>query len=184
MNAPEKALPHVVTGLIAKRQEIAGQIESLQAKLRQATLDLDHVEASLRIFQPDIDIVSLGARKVPTAHHAFRGETTRKVLEALREAGRPIPTTTITERVMKERGLDRGDAGLFRLMSKRVGACLRHWEKARAAIQSIVGPGRSNCGESSLKHNRARRSDCGSHGKRKMHHYMFWGWYMALPPGG
>lgn len=40
---------------------------------------------------------------------------------------------------MKERGLDRGDAALFRLMSKRVGACLRHWEKDRAAIQSILG---------------------------------------------
>ena len=48
MNAPDKALPHVVTGLIAERQEIAGQIESLQAKFRQVTLDLDHVEASLR----------------------------------------------------------------------------------------------------------------------------------------
>lgn len=54
MSAPEKALPHVVTGLIAKRQEIAGQIESLQAKLRQATIDLDHVEASLRIRLEDI----------------------------------------------------------------------------------------------------------------------------------
>jgi hypothetical protein len=141
MNAPEKALPHVVTGLIAKRQEIAGQIEFLQAKLRQATLDLDHVEASLRIFDPTIDMLALGARRVPTAHHAFKGETTRIVLDAIRTAGRPIATTAITERVMKERGLDAGDAGLFRLMSKRVGACLRHWERERGAIRSISGSG-------------------------------------------
>lgn len=99
MNAPDKALPHVVTGLIAKRAELAGRIEHLQVRVRQATVELDHIEASIRIFQPDIDIVVLGARKVPTAHHAFRGETTRIVLEAIREAGRPIPTTTITERL-------------------------------------------------------------------------------------
>jgi len=141
MNAPEKALPHVVTGLIAKRAEIAGQIEHLQARLRQSVIDLDHVEASLRLFAPDIDMVAIGARKVPTAHHAFKGETTRIVLETIREAGRPITTTAITEAVMKGRGLDATDVGLFRTMSKRVGACLRHWEAVRGAIRSMPGPG-------------------------------------------
>jgi hypothetical protein len=141
MEAPEKALPHVVTGLIAKRAELAGRIEHLQAQVRQATIELDHIEASIRIFQPDIDIAAIGARPVPPAHHAFRGETSRIVLETIREAGRPLDTTAITERVMRERGLDRNDAAMFRVMSKRVGACLRHWERVRGAIQSMPGPG-------------------------------------------
>jgi hypothetical protein len=50
-----KPLPHVVTGLIKKRREIAGRIEALQAQMRQALCDLDHVEASIRLFKPDID---------------------------------------------------------------------------------------------------------------------------------
>lgn len=141
VSVPDKALPHVVTGLIAKRAELAGVIEHLQAKVRQATVELDHVEATLRIFQPDIDLMAIGVRPVPPAHHAFRGETSRIVLAAIREAGRPIDTTAITERVMQERGLDRNDAGLFRTMSKRVGACLRHWEKQRGAIRSMPGAG-------------------------------------------
>ena len=48
-----KPLPHVVTGLIEKRREIAGQIEALQARMRQAVADLDHVEAAIRLFKPD-----------------------------------------------------------------------------------------------------------------------------------
>ena len=141
MNAPDKALPHVVTGLIAKRAELAGRIEHLQAQVRQATVELDHIEASIRIFQPDIDMETLGTRPVPAIHHAFKGETTRVVLETIRTAGRPVDTTTITEAVMKARGLDRNDAAMFRLMSKRVGACLRHWERERGAIKSLHGPG-------------------------------------------
>jgi hypothetical protein len=49
MSDDTKALPHVVTGLIAKRREIAGRIEDLQSQLKQAVTDLQHVEASLRL---------------------------------------------------------------------------------------------------------------------------------------
>jgi hypothetical protein len=34
--------PHVLTGLVAKRREIAGQIEHLQDQLRQHVIDLAH----------------------------------------------------------------------------------------------------------------------------------------------
>jgi hypothetical protein len=42
---------HVVSALKEKRTQVASQIESLQGQLRQATKDLDHVEAPLlRLF--------------------------------------------------------------------------------------------------------------------------------------
>ena len=41
-----KALPLVVTALIAKRAELAGQIEHLQGQIRQATNALDHVRGN------------------------------------------------------------------------------------------------------------------------------------------
>ena len=150
MDTPDKALPHVVTGLIAKRAEIAGQIEHLQAELKAKVCELDHVEATLRIFDPEMDMAALGARKVPPAHHAFRGEVSRIILEALRTAGRPLSTTDLTERVMAERGLDRQDVALYRTMSKRVGACLRHWEKKRGAIRSMPGMGQVRLWEAAL----------------------------------
>jgi hypothetical protein len=46
------AEPHVLTGLIAKRAELAGQIEHAQDKLRQLAIDLDHIDAAIHIFDP------------------------------------------------------------------------------------------------------------------------------------
>src|SRR5712671_4694777 len=92
-----RALPHVVTALIAKRAEIAGQIEHQQGELKRLTIALDHVEETLRLFAP---------RPVPPAHHAFRGEVSRIILESLRTAVGPLSTTQLTERVMKARALD------------------------------------------------------------------------------
>jgi hypothetical protein len=51
--------PHVLTGLIAKRAEIAGQIEHTQDKLRQLVIDLGHVDAAIHIFDPSIELEEL-----------------------------------------------------------------------------------------------------------------------------
>src|SRR5579863_10331193 len=51
-NSTAKALPHVVTALIAKRAELAGQIEHPQGQIRQATIALDHLEETLRLSAP------------------------------------------------------------------------------------------------------------------------------------
>lgn len=138
---PEKALPHVVTALIAKRTELAGRIEHLQSEVVTATVELDHIDASLRIFAPDIDASTLGTRPVPPAHHAFRGEVSRILLEALRKSDRPLSTTELTEWVMQGRGLNIKDAKLRQTMGKRVGASLNHWRRVRGALESIQGPG-------------------------------------------
>ena len=72
--------PHVLTGLISKRAEIAGQIEYTQDKLRQLMIDLDHVDAAIHIFDPSVELEDIKTRPVPPQHHAFRGEVSRIVL--------------------------------------------------------------------------------------------------------
>ena len=52
------AEPHVVTALITRRAEIAGQIEHTQTSLRQLIIDLDNIDAAIRLFKPDIDLVA------------------------------------------------------------------------------------------------------------------------------
>ena len=56
MSDDTRALPHVVTALIEKRRELAGKIEGLQGQLKQAVVDLDNVESTLRLFAPEIDL--------------------------------------------------------------------------------------------------------------------------------
>ena len=74
------------------RQFLIGHVGAFDLRLdKQAnailptliSIDLDNVEATLRLFAPTIDMTAFGARRVPTAHHASRGEVSRIVLEAL-----------------------------------------------------------------------------------------------------
>jgi len=97
-----KAFPHVVTALIAKRAELAGQIEHAQGEVKRLTIALDHVEETLRLFAPDIDVAAISPRPVPPAHQAFRGEVSRIILESLRTATGPLSTVQLTSRVMRE----------------------------------------------------------------------------------
>lgn len=67
MNKPtdqnnDRTLPHVATALIAKCAELAGLIEHLQNKVRQAVGGLNNVEETLRIFAPNVDIGYLSVR--------------------------------------------------------------------------------------------------------------------------
>ena len=137
---------HVVSALIAKRAELAGQIERIQAELRQAVTDLDHIDASLRIFKPDIDLAEISPRRVPPVHQSFRGEVSRVILEALRATTRPLDTVELGKRVMEARGLDTGDKQLVRTFSRRAGACLREW-RDRGIVRSSPGPGQRSVWE-------------------------------------
>jgi hypothetical protein len=132
---------HVVSALKEKRMHVAGQIESLQAQLRQATIDLDHVEAALRLFDPDVEMAALPPRKVAPVLYDTKGDTGRVILETLRTATRPLTTAQVCEAVMVARGLDTNDKALCRLMMRRTNANLKHWAKKRGLIRSMPGPG-------------------------------------------
>ena len=116
--------PHVVSALKAKRAEIAGKIEATQRTMQEFVIDLDHIDASLRIFDPDIDLSDIRPKLIPAAHRAFRGEITRIILDALRDATKPLTTGDLAVEVLRQRGLNPDDPRLVRLMIRRVGACL------------------------------------------------------------
>jgi hypothetical protein len=132
---------HVVSALKAKRIQVASQIESLQGQIRQATIDLDHVEAALRLFDPDADLAALSPRKVAQVLADNHGDTGRVILETLRTSMRPITTAQVCDAVMKARRLDTNDKALCKLMMKRTFANLKHWQKKRGLIRSMPGPG-------------------------------------------
>ena len=134
------AEPHVVTGLMQKRAEIAGRIEHTQTALRQLIIDLDNLDATLRLFDPDIDLEEIKPKPFPPRHQAFRGEVSRIVFAALRQANGPLTSHDIAQHVMAERGLNTSDKRLVRLIGKRVGACLRH-QRGKGLVRAERGPG-------------------------------------------
>jgi hypothetical protein len=135
--------PHVLTGLVAKRSEIAGQIEHVQTTLRQLIIDLDNLDATIRIFRPDIDLEEIRPKPFPPRHAAFKGEIMRVVMGALRTSPKPLTTPEITMHVMAERGLNTADPRLLKLVGKRVGSCLRH-HRSTGLLRSGKGSGPYN----------------------------------------
>lgn len=118
---------HVVSGLIAKRAELAGQLEAAQAEVRRLLIDIDNLDATLRLFKPDIDLAEIKPKPLPPRSAAYKGEVARIVLGTLRSSAEPMTTEQIAEHVMAERNLNASDKRLLRTVSKRVGACLRHY---------------------------------------------------------
>lgn len=132
--------PHVVTGLMTKRAELAGMLEHHQAKVRQLMIDLDAVDQALRLFNPDIELEMIKPKPLPPRHAAYKGEVARIILGTLRDAKRPCSTQELTMHVMAERGMNTADKGLVKTVTKRVGASLRH-HRGKGLIRSVGGLG-------------------------------------------
>ena len=128
--------PNLLNGLVAKRAEIAGQIESNQSALRKLVADLDAVEATIRVFNPNVDLDAITPRPVPPRHAAFKGEVTRIVFDCLREAKTALTSREIALALMAWRRLSPDDKGLVVLMTKRVGACLKA-KKNQGLVRSV-----------------------------------------------
>lgn len=131
---------HVVSGLIKKRKEIAGKIEDVQVVMRQLIIDLDNLDAAIRIFRPDIDLEEIRPSPLPPRHSAFKGEMSRIIFTAIRNAGRPMHSRELTHYVMAERGLNIADKRLVQTLQKRIGACLKHYRQ-KGTLAASKGPG-------------------------------------------
>jgi hypothetical protein len=62
--------PNTLAGLVEKRAEIAGQIAHTSAVLRQLIIDLDHVDAAIRIFDPNYKVEGIRQKLPANAHRA------------------------------------------------------------------------------------------------------------------
>jgi hypothetical protein len=78
---------HVVTALVTKRAEMAGLIEQHRKEMGRLAVDLAHLDATLKLFSPEIDLRTLRAKAHRVRNRFFRpGECQRMVLDIFREA--------------------------------------------------------------------------------------------------
>lgn len=119
-----------VQGLIRKRAEMAGEVEGLRAHLASQMSALQHIDAAIRIFKPEIDLEDLPEGVIPAPFTGFRGEIQRFLLDALRKANGPQSTFDLAAAVMDKRGLDPADKIALSLIRKRTGYALAKLRKA------------------------------------------------------
>lgn len=114
--------PNTVSGLVAKHAELSALRDRYKAEIKKLTVDIDHLDASIRLFDPDAD--SYAIKQYVTKHRAQKGSVKRFVLESLREASEPITSRQITEKWAADRGLVCDDA-IYATLRKRIGACIK-----------------------------------------------------------
>ena len=101
---------------------------------------LDHLDATIRVFKPDIDLEAIKAKTIPPRHQALPGAMIRGVLRVLRESKKPLTSMEITPRVMARRVMNANDKALVRTVSKRVIACVRN-ARNKGLLKSTKAPG-------------------------------------------
>ena len=125
----------VLSGLIRKRQELAEDLEDAQATLRRVVASLDAMDATIRLFAPDLDLDTARVRPARQVANPQQ-ETTRHVLGILREAEGPLSYREIALRMMGVLGVTVTDGALVETMRRRVGTCVR-----RLVMRGVVVEG-------------------------------------------
>ncbi len=134
---------HVVSGLIAKRAELAGVIDQLQRQLDQHRADLAHIDGVLRVIATDLDPETIRPRRVYRRNRYFaRNELSRLCLSVFREAaGEPVSIDDIAGQVMAAKGFDPGDNILRAAIRDQAGDIIKRLHR-RGGIERI-GRGRA-----------------------------------------
>lgn len=114
--------PNTLSGIIAKRDELVRYRDQLEADIRALTVDIDHLEAAIRIFDPED--TPAARRRYAALHRAPKGQSTRFVLRALREASGPLTSRALADRWCADRGLT-AKASTVSMLRKRLGATLK-----------------------------------------------------------
>ena len=114
------ATSHLISGLIAKRAEVAGQITHHDAELRRLKATLEHLDATLVFLDHDIKPAGIRSRRVPHRPPVLP-ELARTVLDLMRTANKPLTAHEMALRLLQERRLDQAD--LPRL-TQAIGGCM------------------------------------------------------------
>ena len=137
MTQTENGNRYALTALKDKRATLAGEIAALKKRLKWAEDALGHVDACLRLMDPDADPSALPAKRPYQRVKLFRqGELGRMILDALRRAGRPQSTHAIVSALLEAGG--HGEAARP-TMTPRVRGNLTYLEKAAKVVKAGRG---------------------------------------------
>jgi hypothetical protein len=133
---------HVVPALVSKRAEIAGLITRTEQQLGQFRADLGHLDATLRLFAPELEPKTIPAKRIRQADPWFEhGELPRRVLDALRRTREPIHAADVVRPVMIDKGFDPAGRQSFARVQWKVKDTLKSINKHGLLVPDSVGHG-------------------------------------------
>ncbi len=123
---------YALAALRERRAEIAGEITSLEERLRYLRQAVEHVDGALALFDPDGNPALIKPKK---PYHRVKlfgaGKLNRLILDALREATGPLSTAEVVERLCA--GLSYGEMAA-KGMRPRIRSNLHYLWKVRGLV--------------------------------------------------
>ena len=133
------AEPHVISALSNKRAELAGIVNQLERQLAQQQANLAHLDATMRLFDPNIRPNRIRPKQPRARSVWFRpGECLRLIYDELREAAQPMTTHQLAERIIRVKALPIADDRQRALVQKTI---LGSLNRAKATIVRVEAAG-------------------------------------------
>jgi hypothetical protein len=127
--------PHVLSALHNKRSELADILKQLEQRLAKHRADLMHIDATMRLFDPDIRPKEIRAKQQRARNAWFRqGECLRLIYDELRDATEPVTTRELAERIMRVKAMPTTDERRRELIQKTI---LGSLNRARETIARV-----------------------------------------------
>ena len=133
--------PHVISALSNKRAELAGIVSQLERQLGQQQANLVHLDATMRLFDPDIRPNKIRPRQQRARSVWFRpGECLRLIYDELRDAVQPMTTRELAERIMRVKAVPVEDDRQCELIQKTILGSLNRAKEtiARSETAGVV----------------------------------------------
>ena len=129
----------VVSGLVAKRGELAAEVEHYRRELQRLADELGYVDATIRLFDPNYNVGAIRARKRGRRNQWFGpGECQRLVLEVLRDALEPLSGSALAQALVARKGLE-GTGEVLAAVKKTALAVLRRL-LAKGVVRRVALP--------------------------------------------
>ena len=128
---------HVIGALSNKRAELAGILRQLEQQLAQQRTNLAHLDATMRLFDPDIQPKQIRPKQQRARSVWFRpGECLRLIYDELRNADQPITTRELAERIMRVKAMPPTDDRHRELVQKTLLASLNRAKETIARVET------------------------------------------------
>jgi hypothetical protein len=103
----------------------------------QQRADLAHLDATMRLFDPEIRPKDIRPKQLRTRNVWFRpGECFRLIYDALREATQPVTTRELAERIMRVKAMPAADDRRRELVQKTLLWSLNRAKKTIARVET------------------------------------------------
>ncbi|WP_411726881.1 hypothetical protein [Methyloglobulus sp.] len=132
---------HVVSGLVAKRSDLAGQIEAHRSELVRLQSAVAHLDYTIKLFAPEYDLRTIKAKRTNTRNQYFlSSEAQRITLDVMRETGRAMSSRELVEAILDRKGIE-ATATVIAQVQRNIIGILHRLEKRGVVVKSTNGSG-------------------------------------------